>query len=440
MTDEMREAQTFPLLSPSDLSLDLDRQKRHAKDLRNAVREGCKNAIARLQRHHPRFTELNLDLVKLTDAQLTVAREAGLSSWPALKKHVSQIEAARSAIESKQDAPDSDMPTLHIRCGNDIEQALKRAGFAGDFLVFVDPICQGPVSSGEQAHEVRAEFIAAEYQGQAFEDNLKDLDEAEIRLSEAGTYARIALWFEHDPYDQLLLAKVLARLKENGADQRKVELISLDKFPGISKFIGIGQLSPAALRHMFNQRRQVDCAAYPFASDVWKALGAPTPLPLFELASPSRALPYMRGSILRYLAELPSVTNGLSFTEQTALEIVKNGPLPWGKVFRTFMMDHDPLPFHGDLMFLGTLIRLRDAGNPALSSEAVGKAPEQWGTSRFSLTQVGHELLAGCRDWKDCAPRHRSNGGVTCFAEPDWRWDERLQTPVAIARTSTGNR
>ena len=57
-----------------------------------------------------------------------------------------------------------------------------------------------------------------------------------------GDYGRIALWFEHDPYDQLLLVKILTRLKQTGAD-RKVELVSLDRFPGIAKFIGIGQLS-----------------------------------------------------------------------------------------------------------------------------------------------------------------------------------------------------
>lgn len=432
MTDQLRDAQTLPLLSPTDLSLDLDRQKRLAKDLKHAVRAGDDAAIARLRKHHPRYSALDLAALKLTDAQLTIAREAGVASWPALKSHVERIDAARNAIEARHRAPDADLPTLHVRCGNDIEDALTRAGFAGDFLMFADPICQGPVTSGPGSLETRAGFIASEYPGESYERNLARLRTAEHRISDAGNYGRIALWFEHDPYDQLLLARLLAMLQETATDRRKIELISVDRFPGISKFIGIGQLSPAALRHMYGLRQPVPVSAFAQAREAWTALCAPTPLPLFELAGRSSSLPFLGGAILRYLAELPSVENGLSFTEQIILEILANGPRPWGEIFREFMSERDPLPYHGDLMFLGTLLRLRDAGTPAVLDDGSSLDHANRGKTVFSLSDTGRELLAGRRDWRSCSPRGRDQGGVTCFGEPDWRWSKEQQRPVVF--------
>jgi hypothetical protein len=429
MTDDTRPARPLPLLSSTDLSLDLNRQKRLAKDLKNAVRSGDRDAIARLRRHHPRVDSLDLATLKLSDAQLTVAREAGVASWPALKRHVDQVDAARLAIETQDKAPDADLPTLHVRCGNDIEAALERAGFCGDFLMSADPICQGPVSSGPRALEIRAAFIAGEYPGEAFEKTLEGLREAEERILSAGRYGRIALWFEHDPYDQLLLVKLLATLRDKGLDRRKIELISLDRFPGIPKFIGIGQLSPAALRHMYDLRKPVPVSAFAQARKAWQALSAPTPLPLYELVDRTPALPFLGGSILRYLAELPSRENGLSFTEQTILEILEGGPRRWGRVFHEFMMERDPLPYHGDLMFLGTMLRLRDAGAPALADDGTDLGQSNWGKTVFTLTESGRDLLAGRRDWKTCSPRERGHGGLTCFGDPDWRWNRALQRP-----------
>ncbi|WP_420407883.1 DUF1835 domain-containing protein [Hoeflea sp.] len=433
MTDETRDAQSFPLLSETDLSLDLGRQRHLAKKLRDAIRAGEPEALQRLAARHPRSARMRPADIRLTDAQLVIAREAGLPSWPALKAHVEEIEAARAAIEAGGRAPDGDVSTLHIRCGNDIEQALSRAGFSGDFLMIADPVCQGPVSDSENALAERARFIASEYPGEDETETLRTLEAADDRLRNAGSHGRIVLWFEHDPYDQLILARVLTRLKKTGAAGRKVEMVTLDRFPGISKFIGIGQLSPAALRQLYARRRTVSEADYAMAVRAWEGLCAPTPLALHGLASSSGAgLPYMSAAILRYLAELPDLGNGLSFTENAILKILATEPLPWGKVFGRFMREIDPLPYHGDLMFLGTMLRLRDARDPALSSTPRDLAEADWGKPVFSPTSTGRDLIEGGTDWKDCGPRSRYQGGVECFAGEDWRWDPAGRRPVAL--------
>ncbi|MEP5066920.1 hypothetical protein, partial [Roseibium sp.] len=263
----------------------------------------------------------------------------------------------------------------------------------------------------------------------------------EARLTAAGDYARIVLWFEHDPYDQLLLVKILNQFRKTGADKRKVELVSLDRFPGISKFIGIGQLSPAAIRHLYSGRQPVPEAAYDLAASTSAAFLTKDPCTLHALSQQSfDSLPFLASALSRYLAELPDLHTGLSFTEGVCLQILNNGPMAWSKVFSTFMRKIDPLPYHGDLMFLGTLLRLRDAEKPALESQMLDLTPEGWGKTEFGLTEIGRQLLNGQLDWKSCGARLRYHGSITCFADPDWRWDSERQRPVAKDQGTTPSR
>lgn len=67
--------------------------KAQAKDLLRAHRDHTPQAAQRIREFHPRFREASdetiaLAALKLSDAQLTIARESGFSSWPRLKAFV----------------------------------------------------------------------------------------------------------------------------------------------------------------------------------------------------------------------------------------------------------------------------------------------------------------------------------------------------------------
>jgi hypothetical protein len=71
----------------------LDHLKYQAKDLLKARAAGDSAAAQRIREFHPRFAratdaEIFAVPLKLSDAQLTIAREAGFQSWPRLKKHI----------------------------------------------------------------------------------------------------------------------------------------------------------------------------------------------------------------------------------------------------------------------------------------------------------------------------------------------------------------
>jgi ankyrin repeat protein len=71
--------------------LNLEQQKKQARELLRAIRAGNEEAISRLRRHHSRWIAVDdatvRQLTALHDAQFVLAREQGFSSWPKLKSY-----------------------------------------------------------------------------------------------------------------------------------------------------------------------------------------------------------------------------------------------------------------------------------------------------------------------------------------------------------------
>ena len=65
--------------------INLEQQKKRAKELLRDIQAADKNCIARLQRHHPKYNKASdskpLASAKLSDAQLVIARELGPVSY-----------------------------------------------------------------------------------------------------------------------------------------------------------------------------------------------------------------------------------------------------------------------------------------------------------------------------------------------------------------------
>lgn len=318
-------------------------------------------------------------------------------------------------------APDTDIATLHIRCGSDICDKLKAAGFTGDFLEFSDPYCQGPVVPGSDLVGIRARFIA-DACGLPPADVAARLQAAETALARsADDYPRLVLWFEHDSYDQLILARILAGLAARVLIP-DVQLICIDRFPGVGPFYGLGQLPPAALRTLWDvERRAVSEEQLQLGAAAWNALRAPSPEALHRLmAAGTPALPIMAGALRRHLQELPWTGDGLNLTQRLALQALRDGPRTAAQVFHATQHGTDPLPFMGDRLFRAVLRDMARAGEPPLTLADLGSWPE----NVLALTQTGVALLEGRADWMALDPRERWVGGVKiASASPAWRWD-----------------
>ncbi len=79
--------------------MNLEQQKKQARELLRAIRFGNPDALTRLRRHHARWTASDDDsigqLVSLHDAQFVLAREQGFSSWPRLKAYAEPSSDSR---------------------------------------------------------------------------------------------------------------------------------------------------------------------------------------------------------------------------------------------------------------------------------------------------------------------------------------------------------
>ena len=71
--------------------LNLEQQKKQAREFLRAIRSGNAEALARLRLHHARWAatderEVRME-VSLHDTQFALAREQGFASWPKLKAY-----------------------------------------------------------------------------------------------------------------------------------------------------------------------------------------------------------------------------------------------------------------------------------------------------------------------------------------------------------------
>lgn len=217
-------ARPEPVFTDDQVRLNLDQQKKRAKELQHALSTGETEALQRASKHHPRASKLSTReiagaITKLSDAQLIIAREMGVESWPKLRQHIGQLTKARHDIAGGAEAPDADRHTVHIRCGSDIREGLKTAGFIGSFVEFADPYCHGPVPNGKDLDSVRAAFVSSSY-GIPIERARARQAEENAGLSRACTAERVVLWFEHDSYDQLILARLLAFFRRSRRTSR----------------------------------------------------------------------------------------------------------------------------------------------------------------------------------------------------------------------------
>lgn len=409
--------------------LNFEQQQKRAKDLLRAAKAGDPGALRRLAAAG--FMEVRQ--LKLAAAQHCIARELRFASWAKLKHHIEAMERARARIAAG--APDGGWRTMHVRCGHDIERALREAGFAGDFNAHTNPYLQGPVADAPDWLDRRVRFIADAFGPYSGLDHAAVLagcrDEERRLLAASSDYARVVLWFEHDRYDQLALLRCLASFAEHGAPPR-LELVAASDFPGATRFLGLGQLPPEALRLLWERRAPVDAELLAYGTRVWSLFRAPDPRPLADLAvAGTPPLPDLAAALERHLRELPSVRNGLSHTQEILLRaLAEHGPQRAGRLVGLVMHRYDSLPGLGDLGYDLVLRELTHAPEP-LVRRSGGHAPKAWHEDEIALTDVGRAVLDGARDWLELAAAERWVGGVRVApGQHNWRWDERTRGVV----------
>ncbi|MBB4264814.1 DUF1835 domain-containing protein [Roseospira visakhapatnamensis] len=345
---------------------------------------------------------------------------------------------ARARSGPRRAAPDGDRSTLHVRCGSDIRDALATLGFQGDFLEVADPLVQGPVPATRSARayqDTRATFIADAYGMPPTEARARMAGEA-AGLAAEDRYARVVLWFEHDAYDQLILARVLDSLHGARGLAERVALVLYDPARDgavVGRVRGLGELTPERLRLLWNRRRAVTPTLTAQGRRVWDALRRPEPRALARLArGPVPGLPTMSPALTRWLQDLPWVGDGLGVTERGILRALaaRDGAAATGALFRAYL-ETDDQPTLGDAMFVAVILGLTRGPAPAVVRTDEG-GPERRAT--WAMTDTGRRLLDGAADWAALGGLDRWMGGLRLLSPaPAWRWDADAGAPVPVS-------
>jgi len=323
----------------------------------------------------------------------------------------------------------SDHGKLHVMNGDAAANRLRASGLSDPMIVWTDLLHEGPQSidaSPSQRRKTRAAHLSSMGFGPA-EQIEKRFEHADAELSNPGDGRERVLWFEHDLYDQLLLIRHLHWLSQHdpGACD-SVSLICIGSFPGVERFIGLGQLEPDQIASLLETRMPIREEHLSLGRDVWVDYCSPDPASILRwLTSDTSALPYLHKAICRHLRQYPSAFNGLGLTEQFILESLQDGPLSAGAVFADGQK-REASPFLGDAVVYHYIHRLAQEPTPAVEVSEEGRAVTA--KTVVSLTDFGRRLLAGDADRIHTNGIDRWLGGVRLSSgAADWRWDESNQ-------------
>jgi hypothetical protein len=286
-------------------------------------------------------------------------------------------------------------PVLHVTNGDAVVPEIAEAAGVPpeDILVWLEILHDGPVPADlgpAELARVRAGHLAARAWSHRNGDEpseetaLAAFRERDARLAAHPADAEVALWFEDDLYDWLLLAQVEDRLAGRRGPVSRVYLRHPPR---------------GDLRAAFATRERIDPDPQPFA-----ALRSPDPRAWLEITA-----------FERLLEELPDVRTGLTRTERQILEALRTGSRHPFELFKAVADREDP-PWLGD----STVFALAGDLDPLVA----------FADGRYALTPDGHAVLAGD------APRppvDRWLGGVHLGpGHPDWAWDPAARRPVRL--------
>ena len=296
---------------------------------------------------------------------------------------------------------------LHVTNGDSTVEIMERARLGGDIVSWRDVLHEGPVPPlpPDELRRLRAEYLAAIGTAGAA-DVEADLRARDERLAAALADGEpVALWFEHDLYDQLQLVQILAGLPDR---PEHVELICIGTFPGRPGFAGLGELEPDELASLWPVRTAITPEHVHIARAAWDVVRGQDPRALARAAAtPDERLPYLAPALRRLLEELPGTRDGLGRTERQLLEAVAGGARTREQAFLASMAAEEA-PFMGDTIAFDRLAGLE----PLVTS----------GT--LELTEAGRDVLDGRADRVALLGFDRWIGGLHVRAEgPLWRWD-----------------
>ena len=285
---------------------------------------------------------------------------------------------------------------FHMTSGDSAGAALARSGVPGEVFVWHDILYDGPREPGwptDEILEARARFIESETGGGLDAGDVRrTLDEQYRKLATASEYDKTVLWFDACLFDQAMLCHILARMLERNITN--VELLCVDAFDGIEPYDGIGQLSPAQLASVYDDRTPVTQARFAYAAEVDAAFATRDVGALTAFSQADDApLRWVPAAAHRWLQERPSPDTGLGRLHSLVMEALADGHAT-PEAILAYVRDADGHPrYWSDFMLWAKINGLADRTPPLVKIDGPVDHLPQWeehvSPSEFRVTAVG---------------------------------------------------
>jgi hypothetical protein len=314
---------------------------------------------------------------------------------------------------------------LHVMNGDSIRPIFAAAKLPGEMTVYADVLHEGPVPAGLSAsamRELRAKYFADD--DAAWPSLLRLVEGWDAALERYTDYDEVVLWFEHDLFDQLLLVRHLAWFAQRPLGSTRLSLVCIDRFPGMDRFRGLGELTGDQFASLFPGRAPVSEGQIALAASVWDAFTDADPSRLARWAETDLdLLPFLAPALRRQLREFPATGSGLPRTERETLTVLAEGARSPVSLFHA-VSARETCFFIGDLQFDWRLRAMASAPAPLIVLDLQNGRRPVLPPGRVTITPTARDVLAGRQDWLSLVPFDRWLGGVHVHEGNLWRWNE----------------
>jgi hypothetical protein len=213
-------------------------------------------------------------------------------------------------------------------------------------------------------------------------------------LTNIPTSEEIILWFEHDRFDQTMLMYLLTELSSKGVEN--LSMISINQYPGIDPFYGLGQLSSKQLIELVDIKKEITNEQIHEAVTGWTAYNSNNPNDIEKwILEENHSLPYLLQTFKDHRSYFPSNKTGLNDVEYLSLTFIRDDVCLFSELFNCISKKriNDGL---SDLHFAAILKELMIGEQPLLTCDIplpnyLMPVPK----SKLEITSYGLDVLNG---------------------------------------------
>ena len=400
--------------------------KKEAKELKRNIDKKNYSLSYRISEHLSTYHMG--DPLTLSDAQFVVAREYGFTSWPKLKKSLSNPDK-----QQPLNIVDRKLLTerVNITCGDIVSATLKNCGVEGQRLPWKDLLCIGPLPDSNDYREFflkRAEFIKTWTQLEGLPEPEKMARNERQLLRDTLSAKTIVFWVWPHLSNQLLLLFLLDWYQKNNYEGELLWVDASDK-PERTDEDYVGSLN--------NSEKTFSTEQLIYADRIWYALRQNTPEELISiLKEGNEYFPHLNEALWRYIEELPDSATGLSLQQYRVLESVQSGYQSPHSIYK-FVHKHEKYFIAGDWSLWRVIAEMINAKHPLI--ETVDGKPfsyppvdisDEFDKQNFSLTKIGEQVLNAEISNLDLNGRDRHWGALEFSGNKYWQYDKQTQSVV----------